>query len=110
MGEQRNDCHCASNTAHFISRAVATTAIMVQMYTIAGKQVGSHVLALITLGTTFATAGFFMRGSPADKAKGPPIGASSKEEESFVKYVLMSATTETNWDANHSDLGTSSQR
>jgi hypothetical protein len=42
---------------------------------------------MITLGTTFATAGYFLSGSPADKAKGPPIGASSKEEESFVKYV-----------------------
>jgi hypothetical protein len=42
---------------------------------------------MITLGTTFATAGYFMRSSPADKAKGPPIAASSKEEESFVKYV-----------------------
>jgi hypothetical protein len=29
-----------------------------------------------------------MRGSPADKAKGPQIAASSKEEESFVKYVV----------------------
>ncbi|KIW06022.1 uncharacterized protein PV09_03201 [Verruconis gallopava] len=64
---------------------------MVQMYTIAGRQVGSHVLAMITLGTTFVTAGYFMRGNPADKAQGPPIGASSKEEESFVKEFIAKA-------------------
>merc|ERR1711939_1093335 len=85
------NCHCDSITTHIISFAVANTAIMVQMYTIAGRQVGSHVLALVTLGTTFATAGYFLRGSPADKAKGPPIGASSKEEESFVKDFIAKA-------------------
>jgi hypothetical protein len=34
-----------------------------------------------------------MRGSPADKAKGPQIAASSKEEESFVKYVATIGNT-----------------
>ncbi|KAF2423788.1 hypothetical protein EJ08DRAFT_700903 [Tothia fuscella] len=56
---------------------------MVAMYNIAGRQVGSHVLAIATLGTTFLTAGYFMSGSPASKEKGPPIGASSKDEERF---------------------------
>ena len=40
---------------------------------------------MATLGTTFATAAFFMRGDPKAKEQGPAIGAKSKEEESFVK-------------------------
>lgn len=67
-------------------------------------------LALITLGTTFATAGFFLRGSPADKAKGPPIGASSKEEESFVKYARASRTVDTRCIVLILTAGTSLQR
>jgi F-type H+-transporting ATPase subunit k len=40
-------------------------------------------LAMATLGTTFAIAAFSLRGGK--KEDGPPIGAGSKEEESFVK-------------------------
>ncbi|QDS69358.1 hypothetical protein FKW77_004160 [Venturia effusa] len=63
---------------------------MVAMYTIAGRQVGSHVLAMATLGVTFSTAAFFMSGGK--KEDGPPIGAGSKEEESFVKDFISKAS------------------
>jgi hypothetical protein len=38
---------------------------------------------MATLGISFGTAAFFLRGGK--KEDGPPIGAGSKEEESFVK-------------------------
>jgi F-type H+-transporting ATPase subunit k len=38
---------------------------------------------MATLGSTFAIAAFSLSGGK--KADGPPIGAGSKEEESFVK-------------------------
>lgn len=42
---------------------------------------------MATLGTTFATAAFFMRGGEKpEQQQTPPINAKSKEEESFVKY------------------------
>jgi hypothetical protein len=43
---------------------------------------------MATLGSTFAIAAFALRGGK--KEDGPPIGAGSKEEESFVKYVYDS--------------------
>ncbi|KAG9203487.1 hypothetical protein B5807_07375 [Epicoccum nigrum] len=64
---------------------------MVAMYTIAGRQVGSHVLAIATLATTFSTAAFFMAGGDkADKSL-PPINAKNKDEESFVKSFVQKA-------------------
>ncbi|OAL47776.1 hypothetical protein IQ07DRAFT_589300, partial [Pyrenochaeta sp. DS3sAY3a] len=58
------------------------------MYTIAGRQVGSHVLAMATLGATFAGAYLAMGGKKVEEKTTPPINAKSKEEESFVKYGL----------------------
>ncbi|KAI6247362.1 hypothetical protein HI914_03779 [Erysiphe necator] len=68
---------------------------MVQMYTIAGRQIGSHVLAMITLSTIFGTTALFASGGSKTKklAQGPPINASSSEEESFIKDFLKSAET-----------------
>ncbi|ORY05816.1 hypothetical protein BCR34DRAFT_453970, partial [Clohesyomyces aquaticus] len=58
---------------------------MVATYTIFGRQVGSHVLAIATLGTTFAGAFLAMGGKKAEQAAGPALNAKSKEEESFIK-------------------------
>ncbi|KAL2073996.1 hypothetical protein VTL71DRAFT_7774 [Oculimacula yallundae] len=78
---------------------------MVQMYTIAGRQFGSHVvrplsrpaqsssssLAMITLGVLGGGAALSMGGSTAKKTQGPPINASSPDEESFIKDFLNKA-------------------
>jgi F-type H+-transporting ATPase subunit k len=79
---------------------------MVATYNILGRQIGSHYvcfslrrpivysgccltssqLALATLGTTFAIAGFSMRGGEKKEANPkPPINAQSKEEEQFIQ-------------------------
>ncbi|PGH30074.1 hypothetical protein GX50_07179 [[Emmonsia] crescens] len=59
---------------------------MVVYYTIAGRQVGSHVLAMATLGTTFLGT-YLAMPAKTDKKQGPPIKASSKDEEQFIQYV-----------------------
>ncbi|EDN04360.1 DUF2611 superfamily domain-containing protein [Histoplasma capsulatum] len=60
---------------------------MVVYYTIAGRQIGSHVLSMATLGTTFLGCYLAMPGK-TDKKQGPPIKASSKDEEQFIQYGL----------------------
>ncbi|CAI6337153.1 unnamed protein product [Periconia digitata] len=67
---------------------------MVAMYTIAGRQVGSHVLAMATLGTTFLGAYVSMSGGSKADTKNPPINAKTKEEESFVKSFIQKAEGE----------------
>ncbi|KAF2181329.1 hypothetical protein K469DRAFT_713750 [Zopfia rhizophila CBS 207.26] len=67
---------------------------MVAMYTIAGRQVGSHVLAMATLGTTFVGSWLAMRGGKKTESQGPPINAKSKEEESFIKDFVKKAEGE----------------
>ena len=42
---------------------------------------------MATLGTTFAGAAFAMGGKEKAKEQGPPINASSKDEEDFIQYV-----------------------
>ncbi|KAJ5942745.1 hypothetical protein N7516_002913 [Penicillium verrucosum] len=62
---------------------------MVVYYQIAGKKVGSHVLAMATLGSLFA--GSYLAASGGEKpktAQGPPINASSKDEENFVQNFM----------------------
>lgn len=46
---------------------------------------------MITLGTIFSSTAFFTSGGSKTKklAQGPPINASSVEEESFIKYELF---------------------
>ncbi|KAJ4291652.1 hypothetical protein N0V90_009547 [Kalmusia sp. IMI 367209] len=67
---------------------------MVAMYTIAGRQVGSHVLAMATLGTTFLGAYLSMGGSKKTDTNTPPLNAKSKEEESFIKDFVRKAEGE----------------
>ncbi|KAJ6124901.1 hypothetical protein N7471_012218, partial [Penicillium samsonianum] len=62
---------------------------MVVYYQIAGKKVGSHVLAMATLGSMFAGTWLAMSGGEKPKtAQGPPINASSKDEENFVQNFM----------------------
>ncbi len=42
---------------------------------------------MATLGTFFAGTAFALRGKEKAKEQGPPINATSKEEEAFIKYV-----------------------
>ncbi|KAG5296363.1 DUF2611 superfamily domain-containing protein [Histoplasma capsulatum G186AR] len=66
---------------------------MVVYYTIAGRQIGSHVLAMATLGTTFLGCYLAMPGK-TDKKQGPPIKASSKDEEQFIQDFLKNIEAE----------------
>ncbi|KAL1962016.1 hypothetical protein VTN77DRAFT_660 [Rasamsonia byssochlamydoides] len=61
---------------------------MVVYYQVAGRKVGSHVLAMATLGTLFAGSWLGLRGGEKKKEQGPPINASSKEEEQFIQDFL----------------------
>ncbi|KAJ5807073.1 hypothetical protein N7474_010665 [Penicillium riverlandense] len=62
---------------------------MVVYYQIAGKKVGSHVLSMATLGTMFAGSWLAMGGGEKPKtAQGPPISASSKDEEQFIQQFM----------------------
>ncbi|KAI9859925.1 MAG: hypothetical protein M1824_003513 [Vezdaea acicularis] len=67
---------------------------MVAQYTVFGRQVGSHILAIATLGTTFAGAALAMGGDKKSKQQGPPIQAQSSEEESFIKDFMQKAESE----------------
>ncbi|KAL8775277.1 MAG: hypothetical protein Q9209_000284 [Squamulea sp. 1 TL-2023] len=64
---------------------------MVVTYTILGRQVGAHVLALTTLGTTFAGVYLAMPAKTTEKESGPPINAGSKDEEKFIQDFLKNA-------------------
>ncbi|CAI7649870.1 unnamed protein product [Penicillium bialowiezense] len=62
---------------------------MVVYYQIAGKKVGSHVLAMATLGSIFAGSWLAAGGGEKPKtAQGPPINASSKDEENFIQNFM----------------------
>ncbi|EHK99693.1 hypothetical protein GLAREA_09393 [Glarea lozoyensis ATCC 20868] len=81
---------------------------MVQMYTIAGRQIGSHyvrrpypeapeswsALAMGVLATLTAGIMSFTGGSKVQKAQGPPINASSGDEEKFIKDFLAKADSD----------------
>ncbi|KAI9677727.1 MAG: hypothetical protein M1829_002499 [Trizodia sp. TS-e1964] len=65
---------------------------MVVYYTIAGRQFGSHVLAMATLGT-MATIGLVSQAGGAKKTKDstPPINATNADEETFIRDFLKNA-------------------
>ncbi|KAI1853128.1 hypothetical protein JX265_011409 [Neoarthrinium moseri] len=60
---------------------------MVQMYSILGRQVGSHYLAMGVLSALFGGAYVGLSGPSKAKAatQTPPINASSPDEENFIK-------------------------
>ncbi|KAH0443833.1 hypothetical protein CKAH01_03017 [Colletotrichum kahawae] len=66
---------------------------MVQMYTVAGRQIGSHYLAMGVLATLFGGAIYGTSGgSKANKATAiPPINAATSDEADFIKKFLDSA-------------------
>ncbi|KAF2836112.1 hypothetical protein M501DRAFT_997351 [Patellaria atrata CBS 101060] len=68
---------------------------MVVYYEIFGRKVGSHVLSMATLGTTFAGSWLALRGDGKKTAQQtPPINASSKDEENFIQDFLKQAEAE----------------
>ncbi|GKZ21405.1 hypothetical protein AbraIFM66951_006200 [Aspergillus brasiliensis] len=67
---------------------------MVVYYQIAGKQVGSHVLAMSVLGALFGGVGLATRGGGQPKPATPPIQASSKDEENFIQDFLKQVNGE----------------
>ncbi|KAJ9493632.1 hypothetical protein LTR99_000221 [Exophiala xenobiotica] len=67
---------------------------MVAMYTIAGRQVGSHWLAMATLGAAFGIPWAMTRGGSSKKSTTPPINAGSKDEEKFIQEFLQQVEQE----------------
>ncbi|KLU82597.1 hypothetical protein MAPG_01669 [Magnaporthiopsis poae ATCC 64411] len=65
---------------------------MVAYYTILGRQIGSHQLAMGVLGTMFGGTFLALRGgSKKAGVQTPPINASSPDEADFIKKFLESA-------------------
>ncbi|KAK2741501.1 hypothetical protein FQN55_008252 [Onygenales sp. PD_40] len=67
---------------------------MVVYYNVAGRKVGSHFLAIATLGTTFLGSYLAMGSGKKDKTQPPPINASSKDEEAFIQEFLKNVDAE----------------
>ncbi|KAI1333008.1 hypothetical protein F5Y16DRAFT_393413 [Xylariaceae sp. FL0255] len=68
------------------------TVKMVAMYSVLGRQVGSHHLAMGVLGAMFGGAYFGLSGGskkPANQA--PPINASTPDEADFIQNFLKQA-------------------
>ncbi|KAL1863961.1 hypothetical protein VTK73DRAFT_6281 [Phialemonium thermophilum] len=63
---------------------------MVATYTIFGRQIGSHYLAMLTLGTLFGSSYLAMSGGKKTPAA-PPINASTPDEADFIKKFLAEA-------------------
>ncbi|KAK3319057.1 hypothetical protein B0H66DRAFT_603614 [Apodospora peruviana] len=58
-------------------------------YNILGRQIGSHHLAMATLGSIFAASYFSMSGGSKKQAPAaPPINASSSDELDFIKKFM----------------------
>ncbi|KAA8914896.1 hypothetical protein FN846DRAFT_245672 [Sphaerosporella brunnea] len=74
---------------------------MVAYFDIAGKKVGSHVLAMLTLGTTAGIAYLSMRGGDKKEKNLPPINAESGDEEKFIREFLANAEKEEKAGAKH---------
>ncbi|KAA8571001.1 hypothetical protein MFRU_028g00440 [Monilinia fructicola] len=64
---------------------------MVSYYQIAGKQVGSHYLAMAVLGSLAGVVTLSTRGgSTAKNQSTPPINAKSPDEEKYIKDFMAS--------------------
>ncbi|KAJ9136518.1 hypothetical protein NKR23_g9883 [Pleurostoma richardsiae] len=61
---------------------------MVSYYTIMGRQVGSHYLAMATLAALFGGTKLALGGSKKPVNNTPPINASSPDEADFIKKFL----------------------
>ncbi|KAL5355898.1 hypothetical protein BJX96DRAFT_142024 [Aspergillus floccosus] len=67
---------------------------MVVYYQVAGRKVGSHVLAMGVLGSLFGGVFLATRGGSQQKQTTPPIQASSKDEETFIQDFLKQVNGE----------------
>ncbi|EFX05413.1 hypothetical protein CMQ_3482 [Grosmannia clavigera kw1407] len=64
---------------------------MVAYYSILGRQVGSHYLAIATLSTLFGGVYIASSGPSKKVAQLPPINAGSPDEADFVKKFIEEA-------------------
>ncbi|KAI0200014.1 hypothetical protein F4808DRAFT_430226 [Astrocystis sublimbata] len=64
---------------------------MVQMYTILGRKVGSHYLAMGVLGALFSGTYLAASGPSKKTVQSPPINASSPDEADFIQKFLKQA-------------------
>ncbi|ORX42418.1 hypothetical protein DM01DRAFT_1369068 [Hesseltinella vesiculosa] len=60
-------------------------------YTVFGRQVPTHVLAMGFLGAYAGLGAYFTMKPSAPKPATPPIQASSSDEEAFIKEFLAKA-------------------
>ncbi|KAK4498868.1 hypothetical protein PRZ48_009378 [Zasmidium cellare] len=68
---------------------------MVVYYNVLGQRIGSHWLSIGTLSTLFVGGWAMSGGSKKQSAQqGPPINASSKDEENFIQEFLKQAESE----------------
>jgi len=67
---------------------------MVAYYDILGQKIGSHWLSIGTLSTAFVGIWALSGGQKKLADQGPPINATSKEEENFVQEFLRNADSE----------------
>ncbi|KAJ2907310.1 hypothetical protein MKZ38_003166 [Zalerion maritima] len=68
---------------------------MVAYYSVFGRHIGSHHLAMVTLAGYVGIPYLFMKTRPSKPANAaPPINASSSDEESFIKQFMEQAEKE----------------
>ncbi|KAL1641308.1 hypothetical protein SLS58_006210 [Diplodia intermedia] len=81
---------------------------MVVYYEIAGRKIGSHVLAMGVLGTLFGGIFAATGGSKKVANATPPINAASKDEENFIQYASAVPTVRCLANVLYRSLGQSS--
>ncbi|KAI5866702.1 hypothetical protein GGS23DRAFT_551665 [Durotheca rogersii] len=64
---------------------------MVATYTIFGRQVGSHYLAIGVLASLFGGSYLALRGGGKKATQTPPINASTPDEADFIQKFLKEA-------------------
>ncbi|KAG1179529.1 hypothetical protein G6F70_001870 [Rhizopus microsporus] len=63
-------------------------------YTIAGKQVPNHKIAMAFIGSYAAIGSYYIMKPKAPQPATPPIQASSADEEAFIREFLQKAEAE----------------
>ncbi|KAI1079126.1 hypothetical protein F5B20DRAFT_545018 [Whalleya microplaca] len=76
---------------------------MVQMYTIFGRQVGSHYVAMGVLTALFGGGYYGLSGGSKKPTQTPPINAASPDEADFIQYAAR--ISRNGPDANRSTIG-----
>ncbi|KAI1114446.1 hypothetical protein F5Y14DRAFT_450989 [Nemania sp. NC0429] len=67
---------------------------MVAMYSVFGRQIGSHYLAMGVLGALFSGTYLSLAGGSKKATQIPPINASSPDEADFIQNFLKQADAE----------------